>query len=95
MPLLVTPLSNSFNLRLALLIMFPGCYVLSALGFTITMLVYMSRNKNKTLNKFTMAADRPEAAVDDVKRPLNAIPAVTAECGRIDLGAKGDGPAEK
>ena len=74
MNLLVTPLTECFNLRVALLIMFPGCYVIGALGFAGTILVHTVRNAHTS----TVVLDEGETSTQ-LKQPLNSIPAHSNE----------------
>ena len=66
MNLFVTPITHNLNLRLALLITFPGFYIVGGIGFAITLALHMSLRKTDHDD-----VDRKTAAADvDVKKPL-------------------------
>lgn len=46
MVLFVTPLTNSLNMRIALVITFPGLYIIGGLLFILTLIIYTRREKS-------------------------------------------------
>ena len=47
MNLLVTPITNSLNLRIALLMTFPGMYIISGFLFLLTLFIHLKQEGNK------------------------------------------------
>ena len=47
MNLLVTPITNSLDLRIALLITFPGMYIISGFLFLLTLFLHLKREGSK------------------------------------------------
>ena len=68
MPLFISPISKSLNLRIALLITFPGLYFLGAVFFLLTFVVLVCQSRKQGKGDISPGADNP--ALDLTQDPI-------------------------
>lgn len=91
MILFVTPLTNALNMRLALVITFPGLYIIGGILFVFTLLLYMRREKsNYEMGSSDMSKTLEFNDDIEIKSSQSLVKSDTSEQSPVENGIKTD-----